>query len=373
MRLVLLVLVLGIALGGVWTLQGTVKISGPAMRVLPTATSQPIYYPTEISLERIFSDQHQWTATLSAQKVITVIATGDVMVGRTVNDLTIESGDFTWAWEKTADYLKSADLTFINLETPLLPSCPTITDRMVFCADKRHIEGLTAAGVDVVNLANNHTANYGAKGIESTKKILDQAGILNVGTGGIVYRAVRDKKLAFLGYDDTVGPVDTNKVRKEIKDASQSADLVIVAFHWGTEYTSQPTSGQINLAHLAIDAGADLVIGNHPHWIQPVEIYKGKLIAYAHGNFIFDQEWSEKTKEGVVGRYTFYDNRLIDAQFLPIKIEGYGQPGFVTGSEGARILNEMKEESNKLLRKVSRISHILSFGPIVRHIDIKFQ
>lgn len=111
------------------------------------------------------------------------------------------------------------------------------------------------------------------------------------------------------------------------------------------EYTDQPTQRQKELAHLAIDTGADLVIGNHPHWIQPVEIYKNKLIVYAHGNFVFDQMWSAKTREGIIGRYTFYGDRLIDAEFLPVQINDFGQPRFLTGETKSVLLEVLKQQS----------------------------
>ncbi len=91
-----------------------------------------------------------------------------------------------------------------------------------------------------------------------------------------------------------------------------------------------------------------MIIGNHPHWIQPVEIYMGKLITYAHGNFIMDQEWSLKTKQGIVGKYTFYKEKLVDVNFLPILIENYGQPKFLEENEKEKILEEMKRESLEL-------------------------
>jgi poly-gamma-glutamate synthesis protein (capsule biosynthesis protein) len=94
-----------------------------------------------------------------------------------------------------------------------------------------------------------------------------------------------------------------------------------------------------------IDCGADLVLGNHPHWYQGVETYKDKLIVYAHGNFIFDQEWSEETTLGVVGKYTFYKEKLIDASFSPIKITDYNQPYFLGEDKSSVILSEMKENS----------------------------
>ena len=102
------------------------------------------------------------------------------------------------------------------------------------------------------------------------------------------------------------------------------------------------------MGHLAIDSGADLVIGNHPHWVQPIEIYKDKLITYAHGNFVFDQEWSLKTKQGVIGMYTFYNNHLVDVEYLPLQIEDFGQPYFLTGEAKQNILSSMKIQSEDL-------------------------
>ena len=106
----------------------------------------------------------------------------------------------------------------------------------------------------------------------------------------------------------------------------------------------------VELGHLMIDSGADFVIGNHPHWVQGVEIYKGKLITYAHGNFIFDQTWSEETQEGVVGTYTFYDKQLISVHYTPIKVDIKYQPYFVTGEVADNILKRMIDSSNQLNR-----------------------
>ncbi|EKD67007.1 MAG: hypothetical protein ACD_48C00640G0003, partial [uncultured bacterium] len=98
---------------------------------------------------------------------------------------------------------------------------------------------------------------------------------------------------------------------------------------WGEEYTATPSARQKELAHFIIDSGADLILGNHPHWIQPPEVYSGKYIMYAHGNTIFDQMWSEETKIGVIGKYTFSGMRLVDVEFIPTYIQDYGQPTLV--------------------------------------------
>lgn len=323
--------------------------------ILPTITNQPDYIPTRPSLEQIFGDNHSWISSLSAQKVRVLIATGDVIPARSVNFQSTKYNDFKWAYNNTADVLRSADITLINLESPFINNCPLTNEGMIFCGNPRHIEGLMFAGVDITNLANNHLGNYGTEGINSTLEILKTANIQTTGISGATLLDVYGLRFAFLGYNDIGRPEEmiswasNDIIAQEIISSRKAADVIVVSFHWGVEYTRQPTARQRELAHLVIDSGADLVIGNHPHWIQPVEIYKEKLIVYAQGNFIFDQMWSEKTKVGVVGRYVFYDNILIDMEFLPIAIKNYGQPYFLLDEEKRRILTSMKEESIKLM------------------------
>jgi len=320
----------------------------------PVITKKLQFTPSLPSLNQIFNDDHEWMATLSAERVRVLIATGDVIPARSVNFQATKRNNFRWPFEKTADVLKKADITLINLESPLVKDCPLTNEGMIFCGDLRHLEGLVYAGVDVANLANNHLGNYGEEGIKSTVNLLKSASILSTGLSGLIFKDIGGVRFAFLGYNEIghsesmLSWMNEEKIVSEIKEARKQADVIIVSFHWGVEYTEQPSDRQRQLAHLAIDVGADLIIGNHPHWIQPVEIYKNKLITYAHGNFVFDQMWSEKTKQGVVGRYTFYDDKLIDVEFLPIFIEDYGQPHFLELEERNKILQEMKQASLKL-------------------------
>ena len=265
---------------------------------------------------------------------ITLIATGDIIPARSVNYQTVSRKNFNWPYEKTYQVLKDADITFANLESPLVKNCPLTQEGMVFCGDERNIEGLKFAGIDVVNLANNHAGNYGKDGVENTVKLLNQADILATGIIGPVFKEIKGIKFAFLGYNDIekrsfLSSAEENKISQEINEAKKQADVAVVAFHWGVEYQSQPSLRQIQLAHLAIDFGADLIIGNHPHWVQSTEYYKDKFIMYAHGNFVFDQMWSQKTREGVVGKYTFAGKKLENVEFIPIVINFYGQPDFV--------------------------------------------
>lgn len=312
-----------------------------------------------LDLEGIFLNQNKEEGN------IVLIATGDIIPARSVNFQTTSRGDFRWPYEKTGNILWNADITFINLETPLLTSCPVTNEGMIFCGDKRNVEGLRYVGVDVVNLANNHAGNYGKTGIDETIGNLEKEGILVTGANnGVAIKEVKGVKFGFLGYNDigedpVVSKADEGKMTKEINETKGRVDVLVVAFHWGAEYQSQPDLRQRELGKLAIDSGADLVIGNHPHWIQPIEFYqprvvsggretRKKLITYAHGNFIFDQEWSQKTKEGVVGKYFFNDKQLVGVEYLPVEIKDFGQPYFLEGERRKNILDYMYQESLRL-------------------------
>jgi poly-gamma-glutamate synthesis protein (capsule biosynthesis protein) len=324
-----------------------------------TTQSLPSFNPQPFSINEIFSDNHTWIATLSADHIRTIVATGDIIPARSVNNNVVTRNDPDWPYEKVKQQMTAfkSDILFINLESPLINNCPTTSEGMIFCGTKANVEGLKYLGVTVANVANNHFANYGLQAIQDTISLLTNNGILTVGSTNPGFVKINGKTFAFLGFNDIGAPekgiawANNETIQKEIAEAKQKADVVIVQFHWGTEYLAQPDANQLNLGHLAIDSGANLVIGNHPHWIQPVEIYKGKLITYAHGNFVFDQMWSQKTREGVVGKYTFYDDKLIDIQYYPVQIDDYGQPHFVTEPQKSEILTDMKNQSEILQNK----------------------
>jgi len=258
----------------------------------------------------------------------TLIATGDVMLGRSVNTRSLKKNDFTWAFLNVASLLKSADITLINLESPLVKDCKPTDAGMIFCAPLEHIKGLTYAGVDIANLANNHIYNQGNKGLEETVEVLNSNGISPVGLGMESTKNIQGNLVTFVGFD-AVGKDPSEEVIKSLKDVEKNNSLIVASFHWGTEYQSKPNNKQISLAHLAVDSGADVVIGTHPHWVQTEETYKNKRIFYSLGNFIFDQMWSEETRIGQVIRLTFEGSTLIKEESFPIKIFDYGQPKII--------------------------------------------
>jgi len=269
---------------------------------------------------------------LQPKEEIKLTFTGDNILGRSVNFLTVKSGDFGWAYNSIASELKNSDITIINLESPLLKDCPLTNEGFVFCGDYRNVLGLSLAGIDVVGLANNHAGDYGVSGVNETTSLLDSTGILTSGTleRKIAYKDVKGTKFSFLAFNSIgnepgVLPAEERVMKSLILEAKENSDFVVVQIHWGNEYTKEITSFQKSMGRFLIENGADLVIGNHPHWIQDYEIYKEKYILYALGNFIFDQEWSKETKEGVIANFTVKDLKVIDLKFTPVEIRNYGQ------------------------------------------------
>lgn len=322
------------------------NLTQPAFQQKEVGQLQSIEVAT---LEQVFDNDYNPADFLPQDKIITLLATGDVMVGRAVNVKAKSLNDYNYPYKEVLPYLQGADITLINLEGPVVEDCPQIDHGFTFCGNVQHITEIANAGIDVVNLENNHILNYGKTGLETTVRLLKQHNLTLSDSTEAHYLETKATRFAFLGYNDLNYPTNTDlekeNIQKDIAQAKGSASFIIVSMHWGNEYQSQPTKRQITLGHFLIDAGADLVIGNHPHWVQPIEVYKERVIVYSHGNFIFDQTWSEKTKEGIIGRYTFFENKIIDADFLPVYIEQVGQPKLATGDRGKKIQEEMKNES----------------------------
>ncbi len=264
-------------------------------------------------------------------ETVSLIFAGDVMLGRSVNTRILKYQDFTWPFKKISSLLSAADLTLVNLESPFRTGCSPTDTGMVFCADPRSLAGLTLSGIDIVNLANNHINNQGQIGIDETENLLSKAGIASVGKNIPFSITVKNTKLAFVGFTDIaagnkdIATATPENIRSQISLAKQSADLVFASFHWGNEYSLKSLHQQ-ELAHLAIEAGADAVIGHHPHWVQEFEEYQGKPIYYSLGNLVFDQMWSEKTRQGLIVKLTYSGQQLLKQERFPIKIFDYGQP-----------------------------------------------
>ena len=268
------------------------------------------------------------------------------------------------------ELLVGADLTIANFENPAPDDFRLHSSGTVFSADPSLIRGLVDAGLDYVSLGNNHIRDAGANGILETIENLDEHGIAHSGAGANLAAArapaileAGGQTVAILGYDTIAGgyfagpdragsaPLTAANVTADVAAArAAGADLVIVFPHWGTEYDPTPFAGQRNLAQAAIDAGADMVIGNHAHWAAGLEVYRGKPIWYALGNFVFDQTWSEPTMEGITLELTFDGSRLVQVRMRPHLILDRAQPNFMDpAGSGAVVLGQVWAASNGLL------------------------
>lgn len=292
----------------------------------------------------------------------TLVAVGDIMLSRAVATRMRWHGD-DYPFASTSDFVRSADIAFGNLETAITEGPEVLPFEMSFRADPESAKALRDAGFDIVSLANNHTPNFDEKGLWDTIFHLNEAGVVHAGAGleaqanQAAFMEANGIRFAFLAYnDDDVVPASyearetrlgtafmhTERMIAAVSEARNAADIVIVSMHAGDEYVSFPNDSQIAFAHAAIDAGAELVLGHHPHVVQTMEVYKGKYIFYSLGNFIFDQMWSRETREGLVVKATFRKEGLTGVTFHPVLIEDYAQPRFLDASEGVeRILGRL--------------------------------
>lgn len=245
----------------------------------------------------------------SNTKSVSMIIVGDIMLDRNVYNAARRAGNFEHPFLLMGPELAKYDLAVANLEGPITetPFNMKRAQSMSFTFDPKFIAPL-AKHFDVVSLANNHTHNFNEKGLLSTKKYLQQEGVEYFGDplnrAGFVGRIVEKNgfKIALVGYHAFGAPerISIPVVQDAIRDLKKQADYVIVMPHWGAEYKPKPNSSQIAAGHAFIDAGADAVIGGHPHVIETNEMYKGHPIYYSLGNFIFDQYFSKETMEGIM-------------------------------------------------------------------------
>ena len=303
------------------------------------------------------------TSPTAIKNEATLFVAGDIMLSRNVDATMKKQKDFSYPYTAIQAHLDSADIRFANLETPLTKGKPVKTGSFTFRADSENAAALKKAGFDILSLANNHTMNFGSKGMKDTLLALDNAGIAHSGAGMNFDEAHRPAYItkngitvAFLSYNDpSVVPtsyfadaknagtalMDIPQLKKDITTAKQNADLVFVSMHAGIEYTGIPNTFQKNFARAAIDAGADLIIGHHPHTVQIVEKYKGKTIIYSLGNFIFDQMFSRETREGMTAMIHFNKTGVTNIEYTPILIENYAQPRILIGDDAKRVLQKL--------------------------------
>ncbi|MES2215792.1 MAG: CapA family protein [Patescibacteria group bacterium] len=259
-----------------------------------------------------------------------LVFVGDIMLSRNIGSLMVENNDWGYPFEHVKDFLKKADLTFANFENPVSTRGENVGSIYSFRVDPRVLQGMTDSGIDVVSIANNHIWDWGPEAFADTLTLLPASDITPVGGGNDyatvhtpVVKDVKGTKIAFLAYTrlvpgflsrtDSVPAVaypTIEQIALDVDVAKTMADLVVVSFHWGNEYETKHNAEQELWAHAAIDAGANLVVGHHPHVMQEVERYNDGYIAYSLGNFVFDQNFSEDTSKGLVLEVLVDDKKI---------------------------------------------------------------
>ncbi len=321
------------------------------------------------------------TAAHPVGPVTTLTVVGDIMLGRGVGD--VHADDPGAPLQPMAGRLRSADVTVGNLESTLSDDgVPQQPGNDSFDADPAVVPRLAAAGFDLLSLANNHTGDYGPHALRRTLRRLDRSPIRTVGAGVdataawrpvIVERGgVRIGFVAFNAIGETpratatrpgaaevrmaprTGPLSRSDLRRLTDTISQLArrtDVVVALPHWGDQYTNVPVPDQRRVGAAMIDAGADLVVGGHPHWVQGVQLHRGRLVVHSLGNFIFDMDFSQATEEGVLLEVTLWGSEVMAVRFVPYVID----PGFVprtaTGPRADATLDRLWSASDPPLRR----------------------
>lgn len=332
-------------------------------RVLDPWESMVMHFSPEPQFQNFSDFVTQKKQILQVSPEITLVAVGDIMLSRTVTSKIKQHNDLNYPFLQTANFLKNADLTFGNLENSIIAGPVILPYTMTLRGDPGIEKALKNSGFDILSLANNHVPNSGTQGVLATLEYLDKIGLAHVGAGENstaaqqpAYFSRQGLTFAFLGYNDSdVVPAfyeaaenrpGTAFMRIEqmvamVELAKTKADFVIVSMHSGQEYVPTPNQAQINFAHAAIDAGAELVLGHHPHVIQTLEQYQGKYIFYSLGNFIFDQDHLAAVKQGLALKIYFNQAGVREILPLPVIIQNYAQPKFLPGDAAAQVLERL--------------------------------
>jgi poly-gamma-glutamate capsule biosynthesis protein CapA/YwtB (metallophosphatase superfamily) len=260
-------------------------------------------------------------------------------------------------WKRIGRY----DLMMVNLENAVTQSVDSMEKEFVFKMKPEYLSQLSGAGISIVNCANNHTADFGAEGILETIRRLDSAGIQHTGIGRNLSEArkpvvlhVNGIRIGFLGYGGSEsfiasrsqpGTVSRSQwlILEDIKRLRPRVDFIVINIHWGEELEAEPDSNQIILAHRMIEGGADLIVGHHPHVLQGIERYRGKVIAYSLGNFVFGGNSRSANSETAVLKVRFAKD-TIEVQAVPVSVRSW-QPAPADSSTAYRVFQCLLERS----------------------------
>ena len=295
------------------------------------------------------------TVKVFDEEVKTVLLVGDIMLDRGVEDL-IKQNSIYYPFQKISHFLRGIDIVFGNLEGPGVNNPPEFpNDSLKFAFNSKVIKGASWCNFNLFSLANNHSLDMGKKGLEETKEWLKKyrinfVGDLLCGNSDNLNSAFFGDNITFLAFNQ-IFPfiVKEEKIIKTVKTVKSSNpdNFLIVSLHWGEEYKLINSPAQQKLAYQIIEAGADLIIGHHPHVVQNIEKYQGKFIFYSLGNFIFDQYFSPETQQGLAVGLEIYPDRLV-CRLFPLQIN-LSQPVLTEKNKASEFLIQLAKRSDEKL------------------------
>ena len=287
----------------------------------------------------------------------TIFIGGEIIPARAVDRIGLNvNNNYTYLYDNVRQMTEGADLAIAQLENPLMGNPTPCTGCVVFIGDEQNAKGFAEVGFDFLAASGNHMGDGGQQALTRTVEVLTENNIQFTGIGKgeeeqlkPAIKEIKGRKIGMISADDVAyfywstdpavygvnsfsnaanGTLTINQEKvakiKQIKEIND-IDYLIVYESWGVEYTNKANSHQVDLAHLFIDNGADLVVASHPHWVQNIEFYKGKPIFYALGNFIFDQTHTLPTRQSIVLNLVYYMGELKSIGIVPLQTCGYHQ------------------------------------------------
>ena len=306
-------------------------------------------------------------ATVSSPVSLTLSVVGDCTLGTdetfdydTSLNAYYENYGADYFLQNVKDIFSTDDLTIANFEGTLTDSDEREDKTFAFKAPASYASILTGGSVEAVNTANNHSHDYGEQSFDDTLAALDDAGIVHFGYDETAVMDVKGIKVGLVGIYELYDHLEREQQLKDniAKVKADGAQLIVVIFHWGNETETVPDSNQTTLGRIAIDEGADLVCGHHPHVLQGIETYKGRNIVYSLGNFCFGGNSSPSDMDTMIYQQTFTidangvkkDNvtNIIPCSISSAAYDGYNnyQPTPAEGDEATRILGKINERSS---------------------------